>query len=141
MNSEYVILTVVLCVAASGVTFGLIKLLDYLRRRDAESESRRIIAQTKQELDNRRREFELELKEIEIQRKAEGRGLARAPRRTPRARTHPDKRQTPFERAIRSPQKTGENGRDTAQVTERIQTTEKRNQSVSPSLSTATLHE
>ena len=75
---EQIILIVVVSVVASGLTFTLIKLLDYLRRRDAESEARGIIDRAEQEMDNRRREVELELKELSLQQKAEGEKELRA---------------------------------------------------------------
>jgi ribonuclease Y len=61
---------VVSAVAASGLTFTLMKLLDHLRRRDAESQAREIVQRAKEEMDNRRREVELELKERDLQQKA-----------------------------------------------------------------------
>jgi ribonuclease Y len=75
---EQIILIVVVSVVACGLTFTLIKLLDYLRRRDAESESRGIVERAEQEMDNRRREVELELKELALQQKAEGEKELRA---------------------------------------------------------------
>jgi ribonuclease Y len=50
---------------------GAIKLLDHLRRKDAESEARAIVAKAEQEIENRRKEAELELKEKAIQQKAD----------------------------------------------------------------------
>jgi ribonuclease Y len=66
------IVIVVCIVCSAGLTFVLIKLLDHLRRRDAESEARQIIDRAKQEVDARRREAELEIKEVALQQKAEG---------------------------------------------------------------------
>ncbi len=66
------ILVVVLCLVVAVGTFGAVKFLDHLRRKDAESEAREIIRRAQQEMENRRREVELELKELAIQQKAEG---------------------------------------------------------------------
>ncbi len=54
------------------VTFVVIKLFDRLRRRDAETEAREIVARADRESANRRKEAELEIKEMAIQQKAEG---------------------------------------------------------------------
>ena len=72
MSTGQVILVIVLCVTASALTFTLVKLLDYLRRKDAESEARGIIHRAEQDMENRRREVELELKELAIQQQAQG---------------------------------------------------------------------
>ncbi|MFH1920316.1 MAG: ribonuclease Y [Planctomycetota bacterium] len=61
-----------LCAVPAFLTFVLVKMLDRLRRRDAESEAREILAQANREVDTLRREAELELKEVAIQSKAEG---------------------------------------------------------------------
>lgn len=66
-----IVLIVTLCVVSSGLTLFWIKLLDRLRRRDAESEAAQIVQQARQEVENRRREAELELKEIALAQKAE----------------------------------------------------------------------
>jgi len=66
-----IISIVVSVVAASGLTFTLMKLLDHLRRRDAESQASEIVERAKEEMESRRREVELELKEMDLQQKAE----------------------------------------------------------------------
>ncbi|MGI6414902.1 MAG: ribonuclease Y [Thermoguttaceae bacterium] len=145
MNPGYIILAVVLCLVASGMTLGLTKLLDHLRRRDAESEARRIIAQARQELENRRREFELELKEIEIQRKAEGeRELARQREELHERQRSLDKRQDALEQQsdhLRKQERIVEGTQ--RKLTEKIQDTEKRNEELSKllDLHRQTLHE
>ena len=58
-------------VLACGLTFTLVKLLDRLRRKDAESEAQEIVRRAQQEVENRRREAELEIKESTIQAQAE----------------------------------------------------------------------
>ncbi len=65
-------ITIVITAAVSAVlTFVVIRLLDHLRRRDAEAEAREIVAQAEKEIETRRREAELELKERTLQQKAE----------------------------------------------------------------------
>lgn len=71
MDPPVVILVVVLCGLAAGGTFALVKLLDHLRRRDAESEAQQILQRARQEVDARKREAELEIKESALQQKAE----------------------------------------------------------------------
>jgi ribonuclease Y len=61
-------MTVVFAFVAS---FLLIKLLDRLRRRDAESEASEIVRKAEEEVGNRRREAELEIKELAIRQQAE----------------------------------------------------------------------
>ena len=63
-------LIVAACAAVLAVV--LVKLLDRLRRRDAESEAREIIARAERDSANRVKEAELEIKERAIQQKAEG---------------------------------------------------------------------
>jgi len=145
VNSGSIILAVVLSLVASGMTLGLTKLLDHLRRRDAESEARRIIAQARQELENRRREFELELKEIEIQRKAEGeREQARLREELHERQRSLDKRQDALEQQsdhLRKQERIVEGTQ--RKLTEKIQDTEKRNEELSKllDLHRQTLHE
>ncbi len=61
----------VVCGTPAILTFTIIKLLDYLRRKDAETEAQMIIERARQEADNHRRQVELELKEQALQYKAE----------------------------------------------------------------------
>ena len=65
-------LWVLFVVAAAVGTFIGIKFWDHLRRRDAETEAADIIARAEREMTNRRKELELELKDKEIQHRAEG---------------------------------------------------------------------
>ncbi len=57
---------------AAALTFVFVKLLDHLRRRDAESDAKNIIEKAQRESDNLRREAELKTKEAEIEMKAAG---------------------------------------------------------------------
>jgi ribonucrease Y len=59
-------------VFSAVLTFVGVKLIDRLRRKDAETEARDIIARADRESANRRKEAELEIKEMAIQQKAEG---------------------------------------------------------------------
>lgn len=72
MTEWQVISVIIGVVLAAALTFGLMKLMDHLRRRDAESEAKEILRQAHQETDNRRREAELEIKEAALAQKAEG---------------------------------------------------------------------
>ena len=140
-----IVLTVVLCMVAACSAFGLTKLLDYLRRRDADSEARRIVDQAKQDLANRRREFELELKELEIQRKAEGEKEAAKLREELHERERGlDKRQDNLEQhaaKLRKQEKIVEATQ--RKLTEKIQDADKRNHELDNllDLQRQTLHE
>ncbi|MBM4093223.1 MAG: ribonuclease Y [Planctomycetes bacterium] len=57
-------------VIAAVLTFTLVKFLDRLRKKDAESEAAAILERADREAANRRREAELEIKEKALQRKA-----------------------------------------------------------------------
>lgn len=62
---------VITSVISAALTFTLVKFLDYLRRKDAETEAQQILAQAEQRADSRHREAELEIKERALQQKAE----------------------------------------------------------------------
>jgi ribonucrease Y len=67
------VITIVITAAlAAAATFGAIRLLDHLRRRDAETEAKRIIDDAHRESENRKKEAELEIKEVTLQQKAAG---------------------------------------------------------------------
>ena len=72
VTGQEVIIIVATGVAAAALTFISVKLLDHLRRRDAESEAGQIVKRAEQDVESRRREAELEIKETIIQQKAEG---------------------------------------------------------------------
>ncbi len=138
-------MTIVLVLVAAGATFGATKLLDYLRRRDAETEAARITSQANREMENRRREFELELKELQIQRKAEGEKELSKLRDELHGRERSlDKRQDALEQQsehLRKQEKIVESTQ--RKLTERIQDTEKRNGELAKLLDVQrqTLHE
>jgi len=69
---QIVVAVVITSVLAFALTLGVVRLLDHLRRRDAESEAREIVRKATLEMENRRREAELEIKELALQEKAEG---------------------------------------------------------------------
>lgn len=62
---------IVTAVLAAALTFGIVRLLDHLRRKDAESEAREILRKAEQEVENRRKQFELELKELSLKQQDE----------------------------------------------------------------------
>jgi ribonuclease Y len=62
---------IIVIIAAVGAALA-VKLIDRLRKQDAETEAKEILAQAAREVENRRKEFELELKERDIQQRAEG---------------------------------------------------------------------
>ena len=80
---------VLLLVAAALLATGAIKLLDYLRRKDAESEARDIVTKAEQDIESRRREAELELKELALQQKS----VAEAELSTARQQLHERERE------------------------------------------------
>lgn len=57
---------------AAALTFTLVKLLDYLRQTDAEKKAQEILGRAEREIENRRREADLEIKEQAIQQRAKG---------------------------------------------------------------------
>ncbi|HEX5443792.1 MAG TPA: Rnase Y domain-containing protein, partial [Pirellulales bacterium] len=59
-----IILTAIVTFVATAV---LLKGYDYLRQKDAEKQAKDIVERAEREIDNRRREAELEIKELAIQ--------------------------------------------------------------------------
>lgn len=145
MDTGVIILMILACAGAAIMTFTLVKLLDRLRRRDAESEARQIIRQAEQDIDNRRREAELEIKERAIQQKAEGERELRKLREELHDRERSlDKRQDALEQQsdqLRKQEKIVEGTQ--RKLTERIQDTNRRNDELSKllDLQRQTLHE
>ncbi|NLF67428.1 MAG: ribonuclease Y [Candidatus Anammoximicrobium sp.] len=66
-----VIIATVAAVIAAGLTYALLRTIDRLRRKDAETEAQRILTQADQDAANRIRSAELEIKEKALQQKAE----------------------------------------------------------------------
>ena len=92
-KAEFVWVVVIVALAVV-LSAGTIKLMDYLRRRDAESEARRIIEKATAEAASRLKEGELELKEKTIQAKAEAeRELSKSRQEIHERERHLDKRE------------------------------------------------
>jgi ribonuclease Y len=138
-------MVVVLCGVSSVLTLVLVKLLDRLRRRDAESEARQIQQRAEQDAENRRREVELELKELAIQQKAEGERELRAARDELHQRERTvDKRQDSLEQQAEQLHKQEKIVEQTQRkLTERIQDANRRKEELSKllDLQRQTLHE
>jgi len=66
-----IVAVVVTAVLAFALSFIVIRMLDRLRRRDAESEARDIVRNAEQETSNRRKAVELELKELTLKQQEE----------------------------------------------------------------------
>jgi len=65
--------TIIITAGVAAVLGGvLVKLLDHLRKRDAETEARQILERAELESASRRKEAELEIKEASLQQQAEG---------------------------------------------------------------------
>jgi ribonuclease Y len=70
-SQDVLVVIVTALIAAVGTTI-LIKLLDHLRKKDAETEAGKLVDQANADIASRRREFELELKEMALKQKADG---------------------------------------------------------------------
>ena len=69
--SVFEVIVVVVATLLAAVMGGVaVKLIDRLRRKDAETEVQNILERAAQDVSNRRREAELEIKEAEIKQKA-----------------------------------------------------------------------
>jgi len=138
----YVIITGVL---ASALTFVLVKILDHLRLRDAESDALAIIEKTEQDAARRRREAELEIKELSIQQKAEDEKELRKLRHELHDRERSlDKRQDSIEKQIEHLSKQEKIVESTQRkLTEKIQDTNRRKDELNKlfDLQRQTLHE
>ncbi len=145
MTGQEVIIIVATGVAAAALTFISVKLLDHLRRRDAESEAGQIVKRAEQDVESRRREAELEIKETIIQQKAEGEKELRRIRKELHERERLlDKRQDTLEQQaeqLLKQEKIVENTQ--RKLTERIQDTNRRKDELSKllDLQRQTLHE
>ncbi len=137
-----VIVTSLLSVA---LTFGLMKLMDHLRRRDAESEAREIVRKATFDMENRRREAELEIKELALAQKAEGEKELRQLREELHERDRLlDKRQDALEQQAEQLRKQEKMVESTQRkLTERIQETNRRRDELTKlmDLQRQTLHE
>ncbi len=144
-NLMQVIIVIFVALLAAGLTFTLVRLLDRLRRKDAESEALEIRRTAKQEIEARRREGELEIKEAAMQRKAEAEKELRRVREELHERERLlDKRQDALEEQadqVRKQERIVENTQ--RKLTERIQDTNRRKEELSKliDLQRQTLHE
>ncbi len=144
-NGTVIIIVVVVAVLACALTFLLLRLLDRLRRRDAESESREIVRKAEIEVENRRREAELEIKESSLRQQAESEKELRRLRGELHERERLlDKRQDTLEEqaeVLRKQEKMVESTQ--RKLTERIQDTNRRKEELSKLLDMQrqTLHE
>ncbi|MBN1909849.1 MAG: ribonuclease Y, partial [Pirellulales bacterium] len=140
-----IVAAVVMVLVAVLATFVVIKGLDHLRRRDAETEARQIVEKADQESRSRRREVELELKEKAIQQKAEGEKELRKLREELHDRERIlDKRQDALEKQAEHLQKQEKMVESTQRkLTERIQDTNRRKDELTKllDLQRQTLHE
>lgn len=130
--------------SAAGM-FVLVRLLDRLRRRDAESEAREIIRRAEQEVEARRREAELEIKELALRQQEESEKELRRIRAELHERERLlDKRQDAIEEQaeqLRKQEKIVENTQ--RKLSERIQDCDRRRQELAKllDLQRQTLHE
>ena len=130
---------------AAALTFGITRMLDRLRRKDAESEARDIITKAEQDIANRRKSFELELRELSLKQQAESEKELRKVRGELHERERIlDKRQNALEdqsEQIRKQEKINEATQ--RKLTEKIQEINQRREELSKllDLQRQTLHE
>jgi len=142
---QEVVLVVAVAVFSFGAAFFLIRLLDRLRRRDAESEARELIRRANEQVEAKRREAELEIKELRIQSRAESEKELRKTRGELHERERLlDKRQDTLEEQaeqLRKQEKIVESTQ--RKLTERIQDVNRRKEELSKllDLQRQTLHE
>jgi len=144
-GTQLTIIVFTTAVFAVLLTFVLVKLLDRLRRRDAESEAREIVHKAEEEVANRHREAELEIKELALRQQAESEQELRRLRGELHERERLlDKRQDALEEQaeqIRKQEKIVESTQ--RKLTERIQDANRRKEELSKllDLQRQTLHE
>jgi ribonuclease Y len=142
---QTVILVIVVATMAAAMTFVIDRILDRLRHRDAESEARELIHKAELEVENRRREGELEIKEMALKQQAE----SEKELRTLRTELHErerllDKRQDALEEQAEQLRKQEKMVESTQRkLTERIQDLNQRKEELSKlmDLQRQTLHE
>lgn len=144
-NTTQVIIVIVVAILASALTFLIDRLLDRLRRRDAESEAQEIVRKAKIDVENRRREAELEIKETSLRQQTESEKELRRLRGELHERERLlDKRQDTLEEqaeVLRKQEKMVENTQ--RKLTERIQDVNRRKEELSKlhDMQRQTLHE
>ena len=128
--AQIAILCAVIAVVFAGLGFGSVRLLDRLRRRDAEAEAARIIEKAQTEGVTLRKEAELQAKEILIQQKASAeREVAKLRKELHDTERQLDKRADSLEQQTEQLRKQ-EKMTETTQrrLTERIEETNRRNE-------------
>ena len=144
MQIHYGIVVIIVAVAVF-LTFVGIKWLDRLRRRDAETEAKAIISKAQTDAENRRREGELEIKELGLQQQAENEKELRRLRGELHERERLlDKRQDALEEQAETLRKQEKMVESTQRkLTERIQDANRRKDELSKllDLQRQTLHE
>jgi len=140
-----VIAVLVAAPLAAVMTFVLVKFIDRLRKKDAESEAKDIIARADRDAQNRRKEVELELKEKAIAQQAAGeKELAKTRQELHERERSLDKRQDALEQqseGLRKQEKMVENNQ--RKLAERIEDTNRRNDELTKllDLQRQTLHQ
>jgi ribonuclease Y len=132
-------ITILVTIAAAvALTFFVTKFVDRLRRRDAETEAREIIARADRESANRRKEAELEIKEMAIQQKAEGeRELAKLRQELHERERLLDKRQDAVEQQVEQLRRQEKMVETTQRkLAERIEETNRRNEELASLIET-----
>jgi len=145
VDQQTVVAIVITAVVAATSAFIIVKVMDRLRRKDAESEAQETIRKAQQEVASRRREAELEIKELAIRQQAESEKELRRLRGELHERERLlDKRQDALEEQaeqIRKQEKIVESTQ--RKLTEKIQDTNRRKEELSKLLDMQrqTLHE
>jgi len=139
------IFVIVAAVISAALTFTIVKLLDRLRRKDAETEAKQILERANQDAATRIKEAELEIKEKSIQQKAEAEQALSRNRDELRERERLlDKRQETLEQQaehLRKQERMVENTQ--RRLSERLDDTNRRSEELEQvlSLQRQTLHE
>ncbi len=124
---------IVIILAAIAATFAVVKGLDYLRKTDAEKRARDITERAERDIETRRKEAELEIKELSIQQKADGEKLLNNLRQELHERERIlDKRQDSLEQQsdqLRKQEKMVENNQ--RKLADRIEDANRRNEELS----------
>jgi len=127
MQTFFVILSAVISAVLAVM---LVKFIDRLRRRDAETEAREILSRADRDSQNMRKEAELEIKERALQQKAEGeRELAKARQDIHERERSLDKRQDAIDQNVDSLRRQEKMVEGTQRkLAERIEETNRRNE-------------
>ncbi|MBX9792145.1 MAG: ribonuclease Y [Pirellulales bacterium] len=125
-----VVTVIVTAIIAFVLAAVVLKLIDYLRRTDAETRAREIIAKAESDIESRRKEAELQIKEAAIQQRADGeRELARFRQELHERERQMDKRHDSLDQRedqLRKQEKMVESTQ--RKLSERIEETNRRNE-------------